>query len=58
MLLFKNKIYAADVNKSRVPEKGAHSPSWQNGLIIIISILFVSGVPPVRNEHISVTVPD
>jgi hypothetical protein len=29
------KTYATDVNTSRAPEKGAHSPSWPNVLIII-----------------------
>jgi hypothetical protein len=30
--------YAVDVNISRAPEEGARSPSWPNGLIIIIII--------------------
>jgi hypothetical protein len=28
--------YAIDVTTSRTPEEGAHSPSWPNGLVIII----------------------
>jgi hypothetical protein len=27
------KTYAVDVNASRAPEEGAHSPSWQTGLL-------------------------
>jgi hypothetical protein len=30
------KTYAVNVNTSRTPEEGAHSPSWTNELIIII----------------------
>jgi hypothetical protein len=33
------KIYAIDVNTSRIPEEGAHSPSWPNRLIIIIIVI-------------------
>ena len=28
------KTHVIDVNTSRTPEAGAHSPSWPNGLII------------------------
>ena len=28
--------YVIDVNTSYTPEEGAHSPSWPNGLILII----------------------
>jgi hypothetical protein len=31
--------YVIDVKTSHTPEEGAHSPSWQNGLIIIIIII-------------------
>jgi hypothetical protein len=30
------KTYAIDVNASRAPEEGAHSPSWPNGLVSTI----------------------
>jgi type IV secretory pathway component VirB8 len=35
------KTYAVDVNTSRTPGEGAHSPSWPNELIIIIIILII-----------------
>ena len=28
--------YVIDVNTSHIPEEGARSPSWPNGLLIII----------------------
>ena len=34
-------IYTVDVNTSRTPEEGAHSPSWPNRLIFIIIIILV-----------------
>jgi hypothetical protein len=33
--------YAVDVDTSRTPEEGAHSPIWPNGLVIIIRELKV-----------------
>jgi hypothetical protein len=33
------KTNAVDVNTSRSPEEGAHSPGWPNRLIIIIIII-------------------
>jgi hypothetical protein len=35
------KACAVDVNTSRAPEEGAHSPSLPNGLIIIIIIIVI-----------------
>jgi hypothetical protein len=35
------KTYAVNVNTSRAPEEGAHSPSCPNGLIIIIVIIII-----------------
>jgi hypothetical protein len=32
------KKYAVDVNTSRTPEEGAHSPSWPNGLMMMMMI--------------------
>jgi len=29
-------LQEADVDMSRIPEQGAHSPSWPNGRLIII----------------------
>jgi hypothetical protein len=31
------KTYTIDVNTSRTPKESAHSPSWQNRLVIIIN---------------------
>jgi hypothetical protein len=39
------KTYVIDVNASRTSEEGAHSPSWPNGLIIIIIIIFIIIMP-------------
>jgi hypothetical protein len=33
-------MMVVDVNTSHTPEKGAHSPSWPNGLIIIVIIIY------------------
>jgi hypothetical protein len=30
------KTYVIDVSTSRTPEEGAHSPSWPNGLVILL----------------------
>jgi hypothetical protein len=38
------ETYVIDVNTSHTPEEGAHSPSWPNGLVIIISIKQSVGV--------------
>jgi hypothetical protein len=35
------KTYAIDVNTSRTPEEGAHSPNWPNGLFIIIIVIII-----------------
>jgi hypothetical protein len=35
------KTYSVDVNSSRTPEEGAHSPSLPNRLIIIIDELLI-----------------
>jgi hypothetical protein len=32
------KTYGDDLKTSRAPEEGAHSPSWPNGLVIIVII--------------------
>jgi hypothetical protein len=37
------ETYAVDANTSRIPEEGAQSPSWPNGLLIIIIINSPSG---------------
>jgi hypothetical protein len=38
------KTYAVDVNTLRTPEEGAHSPSWPNGLILIIIINIIISI--------------
>jgi hypothetical protein len=37
------KTYEVDVNTSRAPEEGGHSPSWPNGLLIIFMLVSVQG---------------
>jgi hypothetical protein len=38
------KTYVIDVNTSSIPEEGSYSPSWPNGVIIIIIILYCHSV--------------
>jgi hypothetical protein len=50
------KAYPIYVNSARTPEKGSHSPSWPNGLIIIIILAgdrerSGTGIPP-RDPHL------
>jgi hypothetical protein len=45
------KTYAIDVNTSHVPEEGAHSQSWPNGLIIIIIVIIVKGGSRSKATH-------
>jgi hypothetical protein len=33
--------YSINVNTSRILEEGTHSPSWLNGLIIIITVIII-----------------
>ena len=33
--------FVIDVNMSHTPEKGAHNPSWPNGLIITIILIII-----------------
>jgi hypothetical protein len=35
------ETYVTDVSTSRTPQEGAHSPSWPNGLNIIIIIIII-----------------
>jgi hypothetical protein len=36
LIICMQAFYMIDVNTSRTPEEGAHSPSWPNGLIVVI----------------------
>jgi hypothetical protein len=34
--------YVIDENTSHTPEESTHSPSWPNGLVIIITIIIIA----------------
>jgi hypothetical protein len=41
------KTYTVAVNPSRTPEEGAHSPSWQKRLVIVIYRAFANQNRPI-----------
>jgi hypothetical protein len=47
------KTYAVDVNTSCTPEDGAHSPSWPNGHIIIITMAIVQAIVQAKVQAIA-----